>query len=73
MGNINNGFSLAENTRAQIHRLMGHTVLVLDAFSIGHWVDIKLPTRVLVTFNSMAQMATFFMVMAKSIKKNETV
>ena len=37
-GYINNGFSLAENMMAQIHwlmGLMGHTVLVLDAFFIG--------------------------------------
>ena len=53
-GHIYKGFSLGENTTAQIHRLMGHTVLVLDAFSIGQWVDNKAPTTVFVTFGSVA-------------------
>ena len=68
-GHINNGFSLAENTTAQIHRLTGHTVLVLDAFTIGQWVDNKAPTSVFVTFGSVAQKVTFFKVMAKNIQE----
>ena len=48
-------FSLAENIMAQIHRLMGHTVLVMNVFSIGQWVHNKAPTSVLVTFGSVTQ------------------
>jgi len=72
VGHINNGFSLAENTTAQIHRLMGHAVLVLDAFYIGQWVDKKPPTSVFVTFGSVAQKASFFRVMAKVIQEKKT-
>ena len=67
---INNSFSLAENTTAQIHRLTGHATLVLDAFAVGQ-VD-KEPTSIFVTFGSVAHKATFFRVMAKTIAERRT-
>jgi len=72
VGNSNNGYGLAENITAQIHRCMAHTVLVLDAFSIGQWVDNKPPSSVFVTFGSVAQKATFFRVLARTIQERKT-
>ena len=72
VGNVSNGYGLAENITAQIHRCMAHTVLVLDAFTIGQWVDNKPPCSVFVTFGSVAQKATFFKVLARTIQERKT-
>jgi hypothetical protein len=72
VGDINNGYGLAENITAQIHRCMAHTVLVLDAFTIGQWVENRPPTSVFVTFGSVAQKATFFRVLARTIQERKT-
>ena len=72
VGNVNNGYGLAENITAQIHRCMAHTVLVLDAFTIGQWVENKPPSSVFVTFGSVAQKATFFKVLARTIQERKT-
>jgi len=71
VGEINNGYGLAENITAQIHRCMAHTVLVLDAFTIGQWVENRPPTSVFVTFESVAQKATFFKVLARTIQERK--
>jgi len=67
VGNYDNGYGLAENITAQIHRCMAHTVLVLDAFTIGQWINGREPTSVFVTFGSVAQKGTFFRVLARVI------
>jgi hypothetical protein len=67
---FDNGYGLAENITAQIHRCMGYTVLVLDAFTVGQWVGNRPPTSVFVTFRSVAQKAQFFKVLARVIAEN---
>ncbi len=41
---------------------------VTDAFTLGRWNEANPPTSVLVTFGSIAQKATFYMVVAKNVK-----
>lgn len=65
--NFDNGYGLAEHINAQIRRCMGHTILVLDAFSIWQWVNNRPPTSVFVTFRLVAQKAQFFKVLARVI------
>jgi len=71
VGDADNGYGLAENITAQIHRCMAHTVLVMDAFTIGQWVNNKPPSSVFVTFGSVGQKATFFRVLARSIQEQK--
>ena len=71
VGDADNGYGLAENITAQIHRCMAHTVLVMDAFTIGQWVNNKPPSSVFVTFGSVAQKATFFRVLARCIQEKK--
>ena len=48
----------------QINKNIGHTVMVLDAFMVGQWLDNKLATSVFVTLGSVVQKATFLKLMA---------
>ena len=44
---------------------------VVDAFTLGQWVNNRPPTSVFVTYGSVAQKATFFQYLAKFIAEKK--
>jgi hypothetical protein len=61
-------YSLAERVTSVVHRLLPHTVTVVDCFAIGQWREGQMPTSVYITFGSPQQKSTFFKVLAYNIK-----
>ncbi len=62
------GFNLAETVTAAVTRVTQGMVHVNDAFTLGKWNPENPPTSVLVTFGSLAQKATFYKTVAKTVQ-----